>query len=575
MADTEPIELDSRGSGEIQTVNSPINEITETKEVEVNENEVTIAEAREELDKVPVSTKWEIYSYYLYANGANGVGPNNYVPLIFQDLATLAGHDPTQPGNQPCPNSEQCVIKFGAVKNYNVSSVILLMNGISFLFQMVFFVWFGSLCDYSSYGRWLFLGDVLLNWASNFAFLGIKKPSQYTTAAVMNLISNITFNATNVFFPAIFPRLAANTPEVREKRALFVAGKAPLEEVEREDAKARNRIILWATVWSNIGYVGALVVALGPLLGMGSSAFANNAAIAVACAYYIASSMWWFIFQKNRPGPKLPEGEHILVIGWKTVLIALKEMMKLSQAFLFVISYFMFTDGMNTSGSLFGILQNEIIEFSFLTSTYVNLVQAFCSIAGCIGFYYVQRRFNLSIKFMFQVCNFFVLLIPIYGSIGAGTKKIGFNNVWEIWAYQAYFGLFVSPWYAYINSFMSELIPTGCEHMFFSLVAMSGRTSSFVGSYITSAITAKTSDVHLAFPFCAGMCIIPFWIISTISVERSRREQASYLSRVAQRQKKTIGNEEFEILEAQGGEVGRVTFSDLFRQLTYRKLKDE
>jgi hypothetical protein len=71
------------------------------------------------------------------------------------------------------------------------------------------------------------------------------------------------------------------------------------------------------------------------------------------------------------------------------------------------------------------------------------------------------------------------------------------------------------------------------------------------------------------------MCIIPFWIISTINVERSRREQASYLSRVAQRQKKTIGNEEFEILEAQGGEVGRVTFSDLFRQLTYRKLKDE
>ena len=76
----------------------------------------------------------------------------------------------------------------------------------------------------------------------------------------MNLISNITFNATNVFFPAIFPGLAANTVEVRQKRAQFIAGKLDLKEVEQEDGKQRNRIILWATVGSNVGYVGTLVI---------------------------------------------------------------------------------------------------------------------------------------------------------------------------------------------------------------------------------------------------------------------------------------------------------------------------
>lgn len=304
---------------------------------------------------------------------------------------------------------------------------------------------------------------------------------------------------------------------------------------------------------------------------MGSNSYANNVAIAVAVAYYLSSSIWWFIFQKTRPGPKIPEGEHILVIGWKTILITLKDIMHLSQSFLFVVSYFLFTDGMNTSGSVFGILQNNIIQFDFLTSTYVNLVQTFCSIAGCMLFYVIQRKFNLPIKTMFQVTNFFVLLIPIYGAIGAGTNKIGFNNVREIWFYNAYFGLFVSPWYAYVNSFMSELTPKGREHQFWSMFAMSGRTSSLVGSYITSAITAKTSDPHYAFLFCLGMCLVPFYIISTIDVARSKREQTAYLAREAERQRQALTNEQMEMLEVQGGTNQRITFRQLIRQLTFRK----
>lgn len=111
--------------------------VTDSRAVDQN----AIDEAERNLNDVPQTSKLEIWSYYLYANGANGVGSGNYVPLIFQQLATERGYDPTLPGQQPCTNSNQCVIPFGVVKNFNVASVILLMNGISFLFQMVFFVW--------------------------------------------------------------------------------------------------------------------------------------------------------------------------------------------------------------------------------------------------------------------------------------------------------------------------------------------------------------------------------------------------------------------------------------------------
>jgi hypothetical protein len=119
--------------------------VTDSRAVDQN----AIDEAERNLNDVPQTSKLEIWSYYLYANGANGVGSGNYVPLIFQQLATERGYDPTLPGQQPCTNSNQRVIPFGVVKNFNVAGVILLMNGISFLFQMVFFVWLGSIADYS------------------------------------------------------------------------------------------------------------------------------------------------------------------------------------------------------------------------------------------------------------------------------------------------------------------------------------------------------------------------------------------------------------------------------------------
>ena len=68
---------------------------------------------------------------------------------------------------------------------------------------------------------------------------------------------------------------------------------------------------------------------------------------------------------------------------------------------------------------------------------------------------------------MYQATNMAILLIPIYGCFGLFTKIIGFHNVWEIWAYQVWFGLFVSPWYAYTYAFLAETCPTGMENQIF------------------------------------------------------------------------------------------------------------
>lgn len=43
---------------------------------------------------------------------------------------------------------------------------------------------------------------------------------------------------------------------------------------------------------------------------------------------------------------------------------------------------------------------------------------------------------------------FFILMLAAWGCIGITQTSFGFHHVWEFWAYQAFYGLFVCPWYA-------------------------------------------------------------------------------------------------------------------------------
>lgn len=49
----------------------------------------------------------------------------------------------------------------------------------------------------------------------------------------------------------------------------------------------------------------------------------------------------WFVFEKRRPGLKLPPNTNLLTIGIKQVYVALRECMRLKQTFLYLIFYFL------------------------------------------------------------------------------------------------------------------------------------------------------------------------------------------------------------------------------------------
>ncbi|KAG2156428.1 autophagy-related protein 22-like protein [Suillus clintonianus] len=431
----------------------------------------------------PLMTRRELWSYYLYSNGGNGVGLN-YTGTLFQGLATAAGYDPVAGPGSSCladTASGQCVVPWGSGTK-SVSSVVLTTNGISFAIMTVILTTIGSAADYGTFGRWLLFAVTVVCWAAQYACMALTTPNRWILAMVLYIIGFVSYSVTLVFYAAVFPRLARNTPHARQLREKYESGEIPLEVYEKEESLEKNRITNIFTVHSNVGFITTLLLNLTLLLPMMNNPKVDNYVIVVVNTYWVVLGIWWFVFQEHRPGPKLPKGEHYLTVGWKQIWAALKTYKYLPYTFVYLFSYFLLADGLNTTGTLIGICQNDKFSFSFLQNTYLGLSQAITSTIGTLAFWYIQKYWKINTKKMFVVTNVVTILMPLWGMIGIWTEKLGFHNVWEFWfvkilhfsccvfyilirAYNVLFGLFQAPYYVYSLTMMAELSPPGFDNM--------------------------------------------------------------------------------------------------------------
>ncbi|KAJ8519663.1 hypothetical protein ONZ45_g3385 [Pleurotus djamor] len=418
----------------------------------------------------PIVTRKELWSYYLYYNGDNGVGPLSYSMTLFQSLAFAAGFDPIRGPGSSCSgegSSGQCVLPWaGGTKA--VSSVVLIANGVSFAVMTLIFTTIGSAADYGTFGRWLLFVVTCVCWAAQFSSMALTTPSRWPVGMALYMIGFISYGATLVFYAAAFPRLARNTPHARALRDKYEAGEVSKEEYEVEESMEKNRISNISTTHSNIGYIVTLCLNLSVLLPLAGNPKVNNYALVFTNCYWVLCGIWWFIFQQTRPGPPVPKGEHYLTIGWKQIWRAFQEYKRLPYTFVYLFAFFLLADGLNTTGTLVSICQNDKFQFSFLENTYLGLAQAITSTASTLGFWYVQRYWKISTKKMFVVTNVVTMMIPLWGMLGIWTTRIGFHNVWEFWAYNVVFGLFQAPYYAFSQTMMAELTPPGFDNMCFS-----------------------------------------------------------------------------------------------------------
>ncbi|KAK2036081.1 MFS general substrate transporter [Colletotrichum somersetense] len=470
----------------------------------------------------PTVTKKELYSYYTYYAGNNGIGSFQYSNLLFQNLIYQAGFNPN----------------------------VLPLGSLTFLSQAFVFIGVGSLADYGNWNPWVVRIFSVICWAIEFGFLGVKEADQWRTAMALYILSAITFWASYVFFNAIFPKVAHDLPEVHKAHEDFLNRTISEVEYQHRCSMARSKVMNMSYGWNNVGFTACGALSLAALAGIGAndSVVQNNwgysVSVSVCTGFWILLALPWFLCEKKRPGPPLPPGGNYLTFGFKQTWFAAKQVWALKQTFFYLIAFFLLADGIGTTIVLVGIAQTQVVAFSATQNTYLIMVQGGSCIVGVFGAYYVQQLFNLRTKSMLQAANIGCVLVALWGMIGIWTTKVGYHNIWEFWLFNAQFGFTMGAQFSYGQAFMAELVPHGREYLFFSLLGIVSKGSAWIGPIVSSAIVDVNNNDWTPFPFVAALILVPTIGIFFISETKSQKECAEYLIREATTLRKLDNEEE-------------------------------
>ncbi|MCJ1227096.1 hypothetical protein MMC12_003751 [Toensbergia leucococca] len=254
--------------------------------------------APDQFDPKYETTKWEIWAYYAYYIGDNGLTLFNFAPTAYQNLLYQAAGD-----------SE--ILNF-AGQDRTINSIVLLSNGISFAIQIVIFLILGSYADYGSSRPNILIVLSIFAFAIGFGWLGVHTANKWEVATGMYIVGLIAYQTTLTFWTAAFPGLARNTPELRAKAEEYSAGSISRDEYDFADMMQRSRLSNMAFYIQSCGEIVILAVIVGVLFGVNVNASqANNnwglsVLIAFATGVWLMLAIPWFIIEKRRPGQPLP-----------------------------------------------------------------------------------------------------------------------------------------------------------------------------------------------------------------------------------------------------------------------------
>ena len=308
---------------------------------------------------------------------------------------------------------------------------------------------------------------------------------------------------------------------------------AKLDQYERAQLYNRCNIVGSALV------VGTYAISIGisQAVGFGSNStliHSYNVLLGYFGAITVICTVPYLILQKRRPGQQLPAGASYLTAGPKQVWSAMRHARNLKHCMLYLIAWCCLQESWGTWYTIVGILQNEVIDYSPLKLNALSLVADLAGGSGTIMMWFLQKRYRFSVQtaLRFGAC----MTVPpcLYGGIGMFTNKIGFHNTWEFWLASSW-NFMTGCWGAYSVTMVSEVVPAPKLMMFFAMFNTWGKTSGFIGPFITSAIiTRANGNTNAAFWFLFSLGTLGVFVLWQVDTEQAKLDNAAYLEKEAE-----------------------------------------
>lgn len=278
------------------------------------------------------TSRWEIWSYYAYYVGNNGLTLFNFAPTAAQNLLSQHAETVGGQGNK---------IVYFAGANRTINSIILLCNGISFAIQIVVFLILGSYADFGSFRPNILIVLSLLAFGIGFGWVGVHTEADWQYGLGLYIVGLIAYQLCLTYWTAAFPGLARNTPHLRNAAEKFERGDCSREDYDQEDSMKRNQLSNTAFLVQSIAEIGILAVIVGILFGLhvNSSTAATNWGLSIlivfATGVWVLAAIPWFVLEKRRPGQD--PGMHIILAGLWQLWRAANEIWQLKQSLYYLI----------------------------------------------------------------------------------------------------------------------------------------------------------------------------------------------------------------------------------------------
>lgn len=314
---------------------------------------------------------------------------------------------------------------------------------------------------------------------------------RWVLGVALFIVINVGVNASTVFYDSLLPHIAHR------------------DEVDRVSTGAFA-----------VGYVGsALLLIIALLLIEAPGLVGLPAGTLPARVVFVLTGLWWFGFTlpllRRVPEPQpelvLAPGERPARAALHRLAVTFRSLRGYREAFLLLVAYFIYGDGIGTIVRLAAVYGEEIGIGTFTIIGAIVLVQlvgipatfAFGQLAGRVG---AKQGIQIGIVayavitliafFMSRDWHFVVLAMAV-GLVQGGTQALS-------------------------RSLFASMIPAARSGEFFGFYGVIDKFSGFMGPALFALISSQLGSSRLGILSVVGFFVIGFLLISRVDVEAGR-----------------------------------------------------
>ncbi len=349
----------------------------------------------------------------------------------------------------------------------------------------------GAIADRTGHKKRLLMMFAYVGAVSTMG-LYLVQGSAYLLGGLLFVIANLSFGASVVVYNAFLPEIS--------------------EPDERDRVSSRA----WA-----LGYLGG-----GLLLAANLALFTAHESLGLSEGQAVRVSLlsagaWWALFaliplatlRDRGSGRSDEQGSSSAVAGFRQLLETLRASLAYPQTLLFLASYLLYNDGIQTVITLTSVYAKEELRIGTDTIISAVLMVQFLAFFGALLLGVCARFFGAKRVVLAS------LVVWTGAVVGAYFLKVG--ALWQFYLFAAFIGIVLGGSQALSRSLFSHMIPAGQEAEYFSLYEISERGTSWLGTFLFGLTLQLTTSYRSALASLIVFFALGFVLLVLLDVRRA------------------------------------------------------